>query len=325
MLAAGKRAVAANEKGQLIESEVILQLEGGIWSTVINGSVNRQGLFGVWGTSRSNIWAVGFHGTILHYDGTSWAEVASGTDRNLAAVWGSSASDVWAVGDQVILHYNGTGWAKTENPNRITSVWGTSARNIWAGHTGTSFKQIPTQMLHFDGTRWEPVLMTTSTAPLNNPVPAVQSIWGASETDVWAVGGELSPGTTSLFHFNGTTWSTETRKSGILYGVWGSSSSNVSTVGHQGLILSYAGGGWTNVPSGTTYHLRAVWAASATETWAVGGDAGGDHIILRYDGRTWVRESGGTVYTLNSIWGSSANDVWAVGNGGTIMHYSPPR
>jgi hypothetical protein len=48
---------------------------------------------------------VGYGGTILHYNGTSWSSVSSGTTRFLFGVWGTSASDVWVVGDVgTILH-----------------------------------------------------------------------------------------------------------------------------------------------------------------------------------------------------------------------------
>jgi hypothetical protein len=38
-----------------------------------------------------------------------WSSVPSGTTQDLWSVWGTSASDVWAVGwNGTILHYNGT-------------------------------------------------------------------------------------------------------------------------------------------------------------------------------------------------------------------------
>ena len=105
----------------------------------------------VWGSSASDVFAVGQVGTILHYDGTSWKPMTSGTTaapqrrvgelgerrlrrranrapsstttaragsrmslghhRALTGVWGSSASDVFAVGCRgTILHYDGTSW-----------------------------------------------------------------------------------------------------------------------------------------------------------------------------------------------------------------------
>ena len=43
-------------------------------------------------------WAVGAHGTILRWDGTTWAAQNSGTTEFLEAVWGADADHVWAVG-----------------------------------------------------------------------------------------------------------------------------------------------------------------------------------------------------------------------------------
>jgi hypothetical protein len=38
-------------------------------------------LRGVWGSSASNVFAVGDHGTILRYNSTSWSIMTSGTTR----------------------------------------------------------------------------------------------------------------------------------------------------------------------------------------------------------------------------------------------------
>jgi hypothetical protein len=58
-----------------------------------------ESLYGVWGASSSNVFAVGSQGTILHYDGSTWSTMASGTTSwELTAVWGASASDVYSVG-----------------------------------------------------------------------------------------------------------------------------------------------------------------------------------------------------------------------------------
>ena len=66
----------------------------------------------MWGSSGSNVFAVGDSGTILHYDGSSWSAMSSGTTNYLYGVWGSSGSDVFAVGDAgTILHYDGSSWS----------------------------------------------------------------------------------------------------------------------------------------------------------------------------------------------------------------------
>ena len=62
----------------------------------------------MWGSSGSDVFAVGEDGTILHYDGSGWSAMSSGTTNELYGVWGSSGSDVFAVGDGgTILHYDG--------------------------------------------------------------------------------------------------------------------------------------------------------------------------------------------------------------------------
>ena len=64
----------------------------------------------MWGSSASDVFAVGQNGTILHYDGSSWSSMSSGTSNELLGVWGSSASDAFAVGSwSTILDYSGDG------------------------------------------------------------------------------------------------------------------------------------------------------------------------------------------------------------------------
>jgi len=46
---------------------------------------------------------VGYVGTILHYDGTTWSTMTSGTGWNLSGVWGTSSGDVYAVGSYGII------------------------------------------------------------------------------------------------------------------------------------------------------------------------------------------------------------------------------
>ena len=78
--------------------------------------VTTQTLYGVWGSGPDNIFAVGDSGTILHYNGTAWTAMDSGSTSNLKGVWGSALNDVYAVGDSgIILHYNGTAWRAMDN------------------------------------------------------------------------------------------------------------------------------------------------------------------------------------------------------------------
>jgi photosystem II stability/assembly factor-like uncharacterized protein len=66
-------------------------------------------LYGVWGSSENNVFAVGSWGTILHYDSNTWSAMSSGTTNHLNGVWGSAGNNVFAVGTSgTILHMTAT-------------------------------------------------------------------------------------------------------------------------------------------------------------------------------------------------------------------------
>ena len=95
------------------------------WSAMTSGTTNN--LNGLWGSSGSDVFAVGDSGTILHYDGTAWSAVPSPTTDNLNGIWGNSATHAFAVGDNgTILQYDGLNWltVPSTTTNNLNSVWG---------------------------------------------------------------------------------------------------------------------------------------------------------------------------------------------------------
>lgn len=97
-------------------------------------------LSAVWGSSASDVWAVGDKGTIRHLakDATHWDPVDSTVTERLHGIWGSAADDVWAVGDSgTILHYDGARWSSSlaafpigKKPN-LYGVWGSARADVW--------------------------------------------------------------------------------------------------------------------------------------------------------------------------------------------------
>jgi hypothetical protein len=85
-------------------------------------------LYGVWGASSSDVYAVGSNGAILHYDGNEWSTMTSGTSINLWCIWGTSSTDIYVGGENgTILHYDGTGWTSTTvagSGRDIRALWG---------------------------------------------------------------------------------------------------------------------------------------------------------------------------------------------------------
>ena len=298
----------------------------------------------VWANSSSDVFTVGDFGTIVHFDGTSWSTMPSGTTNTLNSIWGSSGSDVYAVGaNGTIVHYDGTSWSPMASGtgSYLNGVWGSSSSDVFVVGDGDT-------ILHYDGTSWN----ATPSGTTNN----FYGVGGSGGSDVFAVG---MNGT--ILHYDGTNWTAMTSgTTNLLYGVWGSSAGDVFVVGASGTILHYDGTSWSAMSSGTTtYPLYAVWASSSNDVFAVGqggtilhydgtdwiamssftgttlsgvgGSSAGDvfavgqsdGMILYYDGTSWSRmSSGATTYPLYAVWASSSNDVFVVGQSGMIVHYN---
>lgn len=180
-------------------------------------------LRGVWGSSASNVFAVGDSGVVLRYNGTSWSRMTTGTTAQLNRVWGSGASDVYAAtATGRLLRYNGTAWSfvsGVQAAGALASVWGTAANNVYAvGAEGTVFR--------YNGTTWSRIRL-----PTRQPLYAV---WGSGASNVFVGGGDGA-----LYRYDGTNWIPEKAKNGTshIQGLWGASSTDVWATGAGGLIV----------------------------------------------------------------------------------------
>ena len=257
-------------------------------------------LLGVWGNADDDVFAVGYDGAILHYDGISWSTMTSGTSNTLWGVWGSAGNNVFAVGcwGDVIWHYDGISWSTmtTGADNSLFSVWGSAEDDVFAvGHAGT--------IVHYDGSNWSQMSSGTP--------QRLDAVWGSAGDDVFAVG-EL------ILHYDGSSWSP--MSSGTtqrLFAVWGSAEDDVFAVGDQGTIVHYDGSSWSPMSSGTSTWLCGVWGSAGNDVFAVG-----DHgTILHYDGSSWSPMTSSTSRSLRDVGGISGSNVVAVGLFETIVHY----
>jgi hypothetical protein len=90
-----------------------IQDTGSGWehSTLATGVVEADA---VWGSSASDVWAVGSYATINHFDGTGWAPVDAGipsaakSKMHLYAVSGTPQGEMWAIGQGgQFVHFDG--------------------------------------------------------------------------------------------------------------------------------------------------------------------------------------------------------------------------
>lgn len=190
-----------------------------------------QRLFDVWGSSASDVYAVGWAGEILHYDGNVWSVVdaGSGDAAFLMAVSGTSSDHIFAVGRTddrrgLICRFNGTTWTKTtlSGVEELRGVWVESANRAFAVGIGGAIRQ------YADGA-W-----SSMTSPGKHELFCV---WGSSSTDIYAAGWEGA-----MIHYDGTRWRELLPATNrTIYGVSGRSPGEVFFAGETGSIWFFAG------------------------------------------------------------------------------------
>lgn len=101
-------------------------------------------MFGVWGTSAQDIWAVGgdleaeFGGVIWHFDGNEWKLLEDGLPM-LYKVWGRASDDAFAVGRLgTVLHFDGLNWTSmgSDTDEPLFTVHGNDSQLVASGGVG---------------------------------------------------------------------------------------------------------------------------------------------------------------------------------------------
>jgi hypothetical protein len=282
-----------------------------------------------------------------------WQVVKEDLAGALLSTWGSSEDDVWTVGGDpdtgpMVLHWNGSAWETLdpESPGDLWWVFGFDGGPVYMGGTGG-------RILRHSGSGFEDMQTPTST-------PVVFGIWGCSQDDVWAVGGNFGGGSGGFaWHLEGGEWTAHDLPDGEDRPVWkvvGRSCDDVRFVGEGGLSFSWDGEAFTPEATGIGESLFTDTVMDDCYL-AVGGLAG---IILEDCGSGWqdvspdgalglngVCAAGGTAYatgqfgsvyrrtadgtwiaddtpptsqTLHGCWVDPSDGVWAVG--GQVL--SPP-
>jgi hypothetical protein len=163
-----------------------------------------------------------------------------------------------------------------------------------------------------------------------NQPAALLSVWSASATDVWVVGGDPRTGTGPIVeHYDGTTWTKldSGQRNVDLWWVTGFANGPVFMSGSNGTILRYQNGAFEKLATPGSLTVFGMWGASPNDVWAVGGNSGGGGFAWRFDGNAWTVFPGvpadimsqGTCFKVN---GHGADNVWISGSNGATLHWN---
>ena len=170
---------------------------------------NEGGVHKIWGLSPSNVYFIGNKGTIIHYNGSSFTKMESGTDIMLTHIFGLDQDHIWVVGDDgglhgghsVLLFFNGSSWKVkyhyryNEGPpfeggpiGQYRGIWADKDSIIMGSGHGFWHESIKTGK-----GRIEPFSF--------HPIGAEEKIFARNRNDLFMIGHFYT-----LHHYNGKSW-----------------------------------------------------------------------------------------------------------------------
>lgn len=123
-------AVGTAESGgyrNKVRHSAVMHYDGTAWAAVT--VPDTSGVLDVAALSPTDVWALGFDGTVLHFDGTAWTSTGRPGGALLGVV---SPTDVWTGGPGGLAHYTGSGWTSSAVPSGIYEFTGSAA--LASGH-----------------------------------------------------------------------------------------------------------------------------------------------------------------------------------------------
>jgi len=271
----------------------------GTWTKVAVSHAPTQ----VRGSSANDIYLVGQGGFIMHWDGTTWAEIDSGTDAHLTAVWPDPAGFAYITGQGSILLRVENGAAvivsESATAEKLTHVWSTGPDDIAAV---SPVSDNAARIYHWDGLAW--TMSVLEAGPVN-------ALWGAGPNALFAICGD-----DAVFVWDGETWSDAAcpanRK---LRCLWGFSRMDLYAVACNEPRLSlpelhhWNGSTWSTIEIPTLGFpdvvFQSMWGAGPKDLWLAGTDR-----VQRWDGTTWSFAGRMTPVNKRFISGDGAGSVF---------------
>jgi hypothetical protein len=266
-------------------------------------------------------WAAGIEGfssngdrpgrpVIERWNGQAWsrARLPSAWPGGLGFVAASSATNAWALGQEPsgttehLLHWNGHGWRNSAFPGTPGTFYGNLGLTAAPGGRAWLIASASgsSQIFGWNGTRWK-----QQSYPCASTFCNFDRIVARAGKDAWAVGNYVTSsldGGPLALHWNGRSWRS------------------------------------TPVPFVEFGYLTGIFAASATNAWAVGGVNNSSRMLLyHWNGASWHHAgvpaglTAPSLGELTGVSGDASGHLWIfdfgpqAGNRGAYLRYDGHR
>lgn len=282
--------------------------EEGLRISTGNPALGRN-LLGVWGTSPTDVVAVGAAGAMLRYDGQAWSLDPAGKTHDFSAIHGAKGVLVAAAQKGVILVRKEGVWSELQTGTTadLRGVWTDGEQIFASGAAGA--------MVRCDAKGCAPVATGTKAD--------LWEIWGLGPNEMY-----VNPSSAGVLRWDGASWKAML---GPKSGFWA-----IGSDGRGGLMgaapdatYRVEQGTWVRLDSGKGYGpaggVRAMGAVGEGQLVGVYGGGGAPVGLRRWSGAKWTDEQfppderalGAGI--LRAVWGADG-EVFIVGDGGTILH-----
>lgn len=260
-----------------------------------------------------------------------------------------AANDVWMLakseGSNALYRWDGNQWSEpalpAPPPRAVVSYYsisGVSDRDLWlVGQAVSGGIYFPISE-HFDGASWTRIAVPydKQTSCFQNDISgALLAVRSFATNASWALEARCQLGQQSFMavRWDGSQWKNVSAfgSQGFELGGNGTTDSFMSGSSDHDLwvvgadTLHFDGHSWTSYgPKDLHGILRAVYASSTTDAWAVGVRVKGFPTMYKtytwhWNGSSWSEIQSPNrdgMNVLDSVSGSASNDVWAVGASG---------
>ena len=290
-----------------------------------------EALLSIHGTSASDVWACGADQgdgpLVLHFDGSAWKRLPTGTEGNLWWVHAVEGGPVFFGGDGgTILRYDGSEFERMAAPGvgaqTVYGIWARTTSDVYA--VGSFAGGREGFVWHYDGSEWRDVPLPADVpTDSRGSVGGIFKVWGDAN-NAWIVGGgglalraSVDVELTRVEPITDTTLFSVHVAEGLSVAVGGAS---------NGVIVRLDDVSEDESPEAAPL-VQGIWLLPGGRGWASGGRGA---MFERRDGSWREVETGLTlpIESLHATWVDPDGGVWAVGgnvittdlNEGVLIH-----
>jgi hypothetical protein len=146
------------------------------------------GFESIHGFSENDLYAVGWHGEIWHFDGSRWDRIESPTDLLLNKVFCAQDGNVYICGHQgMLIRGRGSAWQVIEHGDTQADLWDLQ------GFNGKLYLSSMRMLFALEEDRLKPV-------DTGDEIPATCYHLDAADGIMWSIGAK------DILQFDGQTW-----------------------------------------------------------------------------------------------------------------------